>query len=80
MPFDFKFASSRLPQTKPDEPMPYHFDDSDDNYYILTLDDEYPDHVDVIDCFPAGSLYLDESVVKGLQEKFDILKRDESKR
>lgn len=79
MPFDFKFASARLPQTKPDKPMPYHLDDSDDNYYILTLDDEYPDHVDVIDCFPAGSLYLDESVVKELQKKFDIVKLDESK-
>ena len=46
---------------------------------VLTLDDDYPDHEDVINCFPAGSLYLDESVVKELQEKFDRLKRDESK-
>ena len=79
MPFDFKFTSARLPQTKPDKPLPYHLDDSDDNYIVLTLDDDYPDHEDVINCFPAGSLYLDESVVKELQEKFDRLKRDESK-
>ena len=79
MPFDFKFTSARLPQTKPDKPLPYHLDDSDDNYIVLTLDDDYPDHEDVINCFPAGSLYLDESVVKELQEKFNRLKRDESK-
>ena len=78
MPLDFKFTSARLPQTKPEKPLPFHLDDSDDNYIILTLDDDYPDHEDVIDCFPAGSLYLDESVVKELRDKFDRLKHEES--
>lgn len=77
MPLDFKFTSARLPQTKPEEPLPYHLDDSDDNYNILTLDDDFPDHEDVINCFPAGSLYLDESVAKELRDRFDRLKDED---
>ena len=51
--------------------MTFHLDDSDDCYITVSLTDEYPDHVNVMSCFPAGTLPLDESIVKKLREVFD---------
>ena len=70
LPINFEFVQKRLPKEKPDEPMSFHMDESDDCYVIVTMEDEYPDHMDVIDCFPVGSLYLDESVISKLRERF----------
>ena len=73
MPIDFEFASKRLPKEKPEEPLTFHLDDSDDCYQVICLDDEFPDHIDVIDCFPPLAFQLDESYItrlKALSESF----------
>ena len=71
LPFGLEYAKTRLPEVKPEKPMPIHLDDSDDNYITVCLDAIYPDHVHVMSCFPAGTLPLDETIVKKLQEIFD---------
>jgi hypothetical protein len=35
----------------------------------ITLDGDYPEPVEVIDCFPAETLPLDETIVARLKEK-----------
>lgn len=73
MPIDFEFASKRLPKDKPEKPLTFHLDDSDDCYQVICLDDEFPDHIDVIDCFPPLPFQLDESYItrlKALSESF----------
>ena len=73
MPIDFEFTSKRLPKEKPEEPMSFHLDDSDDCYQVISLDDEFPDHINVIDCFPPLAFQLDESYVtrlRALSESF----------
>ena len=71
MPFNEAHARKKLPKEKLDRPMTFHLDDSDDCYITVSLTDEYPDHVNVMSCFPAGTLPLDESIVKKLREVFD---------
>lgn len=70
-PFNEAYARKKLPKEKPDMPMTFHLDDSDDCYITVSLTDKYPDHVSVMSCFPAGTLPLDESIVKKLQKVFD---------
>ena len=70
LPFDEAYARKRLPAEKPDEPMSFHPDYSDDCYISFNLTDEYPEHVNVMSCFPAKTLPLDESIVERLKERF----------
>ena len=74
LPFNEADARKKLPATKPDKPMTFHLDDSDDCYITFNLTDEYPDHVNVMACFPAKTLPLDESIAKRLRERFDLHK------
>lgn len=78
MPIDMDFAKARLPKEKPEEPLPFHLDDSDDNYYVLSLDDDYPDSIDVISCFPASTFHLDESLVSELQDRLEAFRKEQS--
>lgn len=71
LPFNEAYARKKLPKEKIDRAMTFHLDDSDDCYITVCLTDEYPDHVDVMSCFPAGTLPLDESIVKKIKEVFD---------
>ena len=50
LPFNEAYARKNLPANKPDKPMTFHLDDSDDCYITVSLTSEYPDHVDV--CIP----------------------------
>lgn len=77
MPIDMDFAKSRLPLVKPQKPLSFHLDDSDDNYYVLLLDDDYPDHIDVINCLPAITFHLDDSLVRELQSRLDEFKKEQ---
>ena len=69
MPINFEHCKKRLPIDQPSEPMGFHLDYSDDNYMAITLDGEYPEPVEVIDCFPAETLPLDETIVAILKER-----------
>jgi hypothetical protein len=69
MPIDYEFAKKNLPTEKPAEPLTYHIDYSDDMYQVVSIDSEYIDYVDVIDCFPPETLPLDESLVRKLKKK-----------
>ena len=69
LPINFEHCRRRLPADQPSEPMGFHLDYSDDNYMVITLDDEYPEPVEVTDCFPAQTLPLDETIVARLKEK-----------
>ena len=71
MPIDHEFAKSRLPLEKPDSPLPYHLDYSDDNYQVISILDTYVNHAEVIDCFPAETLPLDESLVEKLKKNLE---------
>lgn len=71
LPFNEAHARKNLPANKPDKPMTFHLDDSDDCYITVSLTSEYPDHVDVMSCFPAGTIPLDQSVINRLREVFD---------
>lgn len=68
LPIDFEYAKNRMPKDKPETPMSFHLDASDDNYIVVTFDGICPDHAEVIDCFPAETLVLDESLVARLQQ------------
>ena len=76
LPFGLEHAKSRLPETQPENPLPFHLDYSDDNYITVCLDTIYPDHVHVLSCFPAKTLPLDESVTQKLKEVFDMCNED----
>jgi hypothetical protein len=69
MPIDYEFAKKNLPTEKPSEPLTYHIDYFDDMYQVVSIDSEYIDYVNVIDCFPPETLPLDESLVRKLKEK-----------
>jgi hypothetical protein len=71
LPFNEAYARKKLPASKPDKPMTFHLDDSDDCYITVSLTSEYSDHVDVMSCFPAGTIPLDQSVINRLREVFD---------
>ena len=77
MPINFEYCKKRLPETQPDEPMLFHLDYSDDNYGAVIFDSDYPEHVEVIDCFPAETLPLDESVVEKLRERFEKIRNSQ---
>ena len=71
LPFGLKYASSRMPKTKPEKPMSFHLDDTDDNYTTVNPDGGYPDKTNVISCYPATTLPLDESIITRLRKAYE---------
>ena len=71
MPENFEMVRRTLPEEKPENPLRFHRDSSDDMYKVICIDDELADYYDVIRCFPAETFTLDESYVRKLQECLD---------
>lgn len=68
LPEDFQKISRRLPDQKPDKPLRFHIDSTDDLYKVISVEDELADYCDVVQCFPARTFHLDESYVRKLNE------------
>ena len=68
MPMNFNEAAAELPYEKPDEPMRFHCDYTDDCYKVITMEYGYPRDIDVVRCFPATTFPLDRSFISELRK------------
>lgn len=75
LPINEERAREKMPDSQPDVPFVFHLDDTDDNYSVIGLDDIFPDNYEVMSCFPARTLPLDESIVKRLMDLYEIWKK-----
>lgn len=71
LPESFEEVRLTLPEEKPDKPLGYHRDYTDDAYQVLCIFEDFPDYYSVVRCFAPETFCLDSSYVDRLREILD---------